>query len=100
MCQCAEKNEKSHHYQADAGDAGVVCDVGDVEDFTFIITAGLRTCEEGDDDVTVTQSTVDGISVMTGYYEHRTETVKVNFVLQQHSDVSDRVRFSDLIILH
>lgn len=30
--------------QTHAGDAGVVRDVGDVEDLSFVLTAGLRTC--------------------------------------------------------
>lgn len=32
-------------YQTHAGDAGVVGDVGDVEHLSFVLTAGLRTCE-------------------------------------------------------
>lgn len=32
-------------HQTHAGDAGVVGDVGDVEDFSFVLAAGLGTCE-------------------------------------------------------
>lgn len=39
------KIEKLVSYQTHAGDAGVVGDVGDVEDLSFVLAAGLRTCE-------------------------------------------------------
>lgn len=45
------ESDTSRSYQTHAGDAGVVGDVGDVEDFSFVLTAGLCTCEgrrEGD----------------------------------------------------
>lgn len=40
-----EAENKTCSYQADAGDAGVVSDVGDVEDLSFILTAGFCACK-------------------------------------------------------
>lgn len=51
MILVSAESETSGPYQTYAGDARVVCDVGDVEDFSFILTAGLGTCggqREGD----------------------------------------------------
>lgn len=39
-----EEMEAGRPYQTNAGDAGVVCDVGDVQDFSFVVTACLCTC--------------------------------------------------------
>lgn len=39
------KHKMPTSYQTHAGDAGVVGDVRDVEDFSFILTAGLRPCK-------------------------------------------------------
>lgn len=40
----SEEMEAGRSYQTNAGDAGVVCDVGDVQNFSFVVTACLCTC--------------------------------------------------------